>query len=89
MTLTEFANETSKESPAPGGGSIAAYVGALGVSLGGMVANLSAHKRGWDERWEEFSDWAVKAEKLKVELLHLVDEDHPSLQPNHGSLWFA
>ncbi len=75
MTLTEFANETSKESPAPGGGSIAAYVGALGVSLGGMVANLSAHKRGWDERWEEFSDWAVKAEKLKVELLHLVDED--------------
>ena len=75
FTLTEFANETASESPAPGGGSIAAYVGALGAALGAMVANLSAHKAGWDERWEEFSDWAEKGQKLKDELLHLVDED--------------
>lgn len=75
MNLNEFADETSSESPAPGGGSISAYAGALGVSLAGMVANLSAHKRGWDDRWEEFSHWAVKAEALKVELLDLVDED--------------
>ena len=58
MTLTAFANETASESPAPGGGSISAYVAALGISLGTMVANLSSHKRGWDERWDEFSDWA-------------------------------
>ena len=75
MDLTAFANETASESPAPGGGSIAAYVGALGVSLGTMVANLSSHKRGWDDRWEEFSDAAVKGQELKEELLHLVDED--------------
>ncbi|PIY34436.1 MAG: glutamate formimidoyltransferase, partial [Bacteroidetes bacterium CG_4_10_14_3_um_filter_42_6] len=75
MTLTAFANETASESPAPGGGSIAAYVGVLGVSLGTMVANLSAHKRGWDDRWEEFSAWAEKGQKYKYELLHLVDED--------------
>ncbi|MDP2722770.1 MAG: glutamate formimidoyltransferase [Bacteroidales bacterium] len=75
MTLTAFANETASESPAPGGGSIAAYVGVLGVSLGTMVANLSAHKRGWDDRWEEFSQWAEKGQKYKYELLHLVDED--------------
>jgi len=70
-----FADETASESPAPGGGSIAAYVGALGISLGTMVANLSAHKRGWDNRWEEFSDWAEKGQTLKDELLFLVDED--------------
>ncbi len=75
MTLTGFANETASESPAPGGGSISAYAGVLGVSLGTMVANLSAHKRGWDERWEEFSDWAAKGQKYKDLLLHYVDED--------------
>jgi glutamate formiminotransferase/formiminotetrahydrofolate cyclodeaminase len=75
MTLKDFANETASESPAPGGGSISAYVGALGVSLGTMVANLSSHKRGWDERWEEFSDWAVKGQQYKDQLLALVDED--------------
>jgi glutamate formiminotransferase/formiminotetrahydrofolate cyclodeaminase len=63
------------DSPAPGGGSVAALMGALGASLGGMVANLSAGKRGWDDKLEYFSDWAVKAQKLKDELLHLVDED--------------
>jgi glutamate formiminotransferase/formiminotetrahydrofolate cyclodeaminase len=75
MTLAEFANETASESQAPGGGSIAAYVGALGVSLGTMVANLSSHKRGWDERWEEFSNWAEKGQHYKDELLRLVDLD--------------
>jgi len=75
LNLVEFANETAAESPAPGGGSISAYVAALGVSLGTMVANLSAHKRGWDDRWEEFSDWAVKGDKYKQQLLALVDED--------------
>lgn len=75
MDLIAFANETASESPAPGGGSISAYVGALGVSLGTMVANLSAHKRGWDERWEEFSSWAVKGQALKQDLLDLVDRD--------------
>lgn len=75
MTVTGFANETASESPAPGGGSIAATVGALGASLGTMVANLSSHKRGWDDRWEEFSDWAEKGQHYKDELLRLVDED--------------
>ncbi len=75
MTLTAFADETASESPAPGGGSIAAYVGALGISLATMVANLSSHKQGWDERWEEFSDWADKGQHIKDELLKLVDED--------------
>jgi len=75
MTLKQFANETASESPAPGGGSIAAYVGALGISLGTMVANLSSHKKGWDERWAEFSDWAEKGQQLKDKLLKLVDED--------------
>lgn len=75
MSLKSFANETASESPAPGGGSIAAYMGALGVSLGTMVANLSSHKKGWDDRWKEFSDWAVKGQQLKLELLKLVDED--------------
>lgn len=75
MDLTSFANETASESPAPGGGSISAYCGALGVSLGTMVANLSSHKAGWDDRWEEFSEWAVKGQQLKDKLLFLVDED--------------
>lgn len=75
MKLTDFADETASESPAPGGGSISAYVGALGISLGTMVANLSSHKRGWDERWQEFSDWAEKGEKYKSSLLQLVDAD--------------
>jgi len=75
MTLTAFADETASESPAPGGGSIAAYVGALGVSLGTMVANLSAHKRGWDDRWETFSEVAERGMSLQTRLLQLVDED--------------
>jgi glutamate formiminotransferase/formiminotetrahydrofolate cyclodeaminase len=75
MSLSSFADETAAESPAPGGGSISAYVGSLGVSLATMVANLSAHKKGWDERWEEFSDWADKGQRIKSELLRLVDAD--------------
>lgn len=75
MDLTAFADETASESPAPGGGSISAYVGALGISLATMVANLSSHKRGWDDRWEEFSDYAERGQQLKNELLRLVDED--------------
>ncbi len=75
MTVTGFANETASESPAPGGGSVAALAGALGASLGTMVANLSSHKRGWDARWEEFSGWAERGQRLKDELLRLVDED--------------
>jgi len=73
--LDDFADETAGESMAPGGGSIAAYVGTLGVSLGTMVANLSAHKAGWDNKWELFSDWAVKGQAYKEQLLFLVDED--------------
>ena len=75
MTVEEFANETASESPAPGGGSISAVMGALGASLGTMVANLSSHKRGWDDRWEEFSDWAEKGKYYQDELLKMVDED--------------
>src|SRR5436189_1145856 len=75
MNLREFCNETLSDSPAPGGGSVAALMGALGTSLGGMVANLSAGKRGWEEKLSYFSDWAVKAQQLKDELLFLVDED--------------
>ena len=75
MDLKRFSEETASESPAPGGGSVAAYVGAMGAALGAMVANLSAHKRGWDERWEEFSNWAVEAELCRKELIRLVDED--------------
>ncbi|HYM92674.1 MAG TPA: glutamate formimidoyltransferase [Chitinophagaceae bacterium] len=75
MTLTDFADETSSESPAPGGGSIAAYVGSLGISLGTMVANLSSHKKGWDDRWEEFSNWAEKGQQYKDEMIRLVDQD--------------
>lgn len=75
LTLSDFADETASESPAPGGGSVAAYAGALGVSLATMVANLSASKTGWEERWKEFSDWAEKGQQLKKQLLELVDED--------------
>ncbi len=75
MTLADFADETASESPAPGGGSISAYAGALGASLATMVANLSAHKKGWDDRWEEFSNWAAKGQQYKDELLRLVDQD--------------
>jgi glutamate formiminotransferase/formiminotetrahydrofolate cyclodeaminase len=75
MSLVEFADETASESPAPGGGSISAYVGSLGASLAGMVANLSSHKKGWDDRWEEFSNWAEKAQVYKDELIRLVDLD--------------
>ena len=75
MTLIGFADETASESPAPGGGSIAAYMGALGAALATMVANLSSHKKGWDDRWQEFSDWAEKGQQYKDELLKLVDLD--------------
>src|SRR5262249_43463453 len=75
MNLREFCNETLSDLPAPGGGSVAALMGALGASLGGMVANVSAGKRGWDDKLEYFSNWAVKAQKPKDELLSLVDED--------------
>lgn len=75
LSLSGFSNETLSESPAPGGGSVAAYVGSLGAALGSMVANLSAHKRGWDDRWEEFSDWAEKGKQAHDRLLKLVDED--------------
>lgn len=75
MTCRDFADETASESPAPGGGSISAYMGALAAALGTMVANLSAHKAGWDDRWEEFSDVAEKGRALQDTLIHLVDED--------------
>jgi glutamate formiminotransferase/formiminotetrahydrofolate cyclodeaminase len=75
MTVRDFADETASESPAPGGGSIAAYAGALGASLATMVANLSSHKKGWDDRWKEFSDWAEKGQDYKDQLLRLVDAD--------------
>lgn len=75
MTLTDFADETASESPAPGGGSISAYVGSLGISLATMVANLSSHKKGWDARWEEFSDWAEKGQNIKDQLTKYVDLD--------------
>ena len=74
-TVRGFVDETASESVAPGGGSVAALLGALAAGLGTMVANLSAHKRGWDGRWEEFSDWAVKGQALKDELIRLVDAD--------------
>ena len=78
MTCKGFAVETASESPAPGGGSISAYMGALGAALGTMVANLSSHKRGWDDRWEEFSRVAEEGQKVMNELLALVDEDTAS-----------
>lgn len=75
LTVKEFVEETSRESPAPGGGTIAATMGALGAALGAMVANLSAHKRGWDDRWQEFSVKAEEGQKLMNKLMHLIDED--------------
>jgi len=75
MTVTGFTNETASESPAPGGGSVSATMGAMGVALATMVANLSAHKAGWDDRWEEFSTWADKGKALMNQLLNLIDED--------------
>jgi glutamate formiminotransferase / formiminotetrahydrofolate cyclodeaminase len=75
MSLAGFADKTSGETPAPGGGSVSAAMGAMGVALGTMVANLSSHKRGWDDRWEEFSDWAEKGRRYQDELIFLVDED--------------
>ncbi len=78
LSLKDFTNETSTDSPAPGGGSVSAYIGALGASLATMVANLSAHKRGWDEKWEEFSIYATRGEELKNKLINLVDRDTES-----------
>jgi glutamate formiminotransferase/formiminotetrahydrofolate cyclodeaminase len=75
MSLKAFMDETASDSPAPGGGSVSAYMGALGVALGTMVANLSSHKRGWDEKWKEFSDWAEKGKAIQNSLLQMVDED--------------
>ncbi|HSB52777.1 MAG TPA: cyclodeaminase/cyclohydrolase family protein, partial [Gemmatimonadales bacterium] len=75
MTVAAFADETASESPAPGGGSVAALLGSLGAALGTMVANLSSHKPGWDERWEEFSRWAERGQRIKDQLLRLMDED--------------
>lgn len=75
LTVKGFADETARESPAPGGGSVAAYMGAMGAALGTMVANLSAHKPGWDDRWEEFSRWAEQGMAIEQEFLHLVNED--------------
>ena len=78
LTCVQFAEETASESPAPGGGSISAYMGALGAALATMVANLSSHKAGWDDHWEEFSNWAVRGQQIKDDLLALVDEDTES-----------
>src|SRR5690606_7679751 len=75
MALEDFVIETASESPAPGGGSVSAAVGAMAASLATMVANLSSHKRGWDDRWEEFSDWAERGQAIQAELLRLVDAD--------------
>jgi glutamate formiminotransferase/formiminotetrahydrofolate cyclodeaminase len=75
MDLKAFMNETASESPAPGGGSVSSYIGALGIALGTMVANLSSHKKGWDERWKEFSDHAARGKEIQNRLLDLVDED--------------
>jgi glutamate formiminotransferase/formiminotetrahydrofolate cyclodeaminase len=75
LSLKAFMDETASESPAPGGGSVSAYIGALGAALGTMVANLSSHKRGWDDRWDEFSGWAEKGKAIHNRLLSLVDED--------------
>ena len=75
MNLKAFMDETASESPAPGGGSVSAYMGALGIALGTMVANLSSHKKGWDDRWKLFSDWAEQGKNIQNQLLRLVDED--------------
>ena len=86
MSCKAFAEETSSESPAPGGGSISAYMGALGAALACMVANLSAGKRGWESRWKEFSDWAEEAQQLMKELLALVDEDTDAFNRLMGAM---
>lgn len=86
MSCKAFAEETSSESPAPGGGSISAYMGALGAALACMVANLSAGKRGWESRWKEFSDWAEKAQALMKDLLALVDEDTAAFNRLMGAM---
>ena len=78
LSLKDFINETASDSPAPGGGSVSAYIGSMGAALGTMVANLSSHKRGWDDRWEEFSVWAERGKELQTSLLRLVDEDTAS-----------
>ncbi len=75
LTIRDFVEETASESPAPGGGSVAATLGALGAALGTMVANLSSHKRGWDERWAHFSEWADRGKACHDKLLRLIDED--------------
>jgi len=75
LNLREFMNVTASESPAPGGGSVSSYMGALGIALGTMVANLSGHRKGWDDRWKEFSDWAERGKEIQNRLLELVDED--------------
>jgi len=75
MSVKDFMEETASESPAPGGGSVSACMGSLGMALGTMIANLSSHKRGWDDRWEEFSEWADRGKAIQEELLALVDED--------------
>jgi glutamate formiminotransferase/formiminotetrahydrofolate cyclodeaminase len=75
LNLKAFMNETASDSPAPGGGSVSAYIGALGAALGTMVANLSSHKRGWDDQWKEFSDFAEKGKTIQNSLLQMVDED--------------
>jgi glutamate formiminotransferase/formiminotetrahydrofolate cyclodeaminase len=80
MSLREFMDITASESVVPGGGSVASYIGALGVALGTMVANLSGHKKGWDDRWKEFSDWAVRGKEIQNRLLDLVDEDTESFK---------
>jgi glutamate formiminotransferase / formiminotetrahydrofolate cyclodeaminase len=87
LSLSDFADETASESPAPGGGSIAAYIGSLGVSLATMVANLSSHKKGWDDRWEEFGNWAERGQQYKDELLRLVDMDTKAF--NHIMLAYS
>ena len=86
MSCKAFAEETSSESPAPGGGSISAYMGALGAALACMVANLSAGKRGWESRWKEFSDWAEESQQLMKELLALVDEDTAAFNRLMGAM---
>ncbi len=75
LSMADFADETASESPAPGGGSVSAYLGSLGAALAAMVANISSHKKGWDHRWEEFSSWAEKGQYFKGALLKLVDQD--------------
>ena len=84
LTVKGFAEETSRESPAPGGGSVSAYMGALGASLATMVANLSSHKPGWDEQWQQFANVAEEGMALQERLLHLVDEDTEAFNRLHS-----